>query len=462
MLVRIDHEPRRWCLLRGQWPDRRRECDGDDGRDECRADAERVHVESPWRVEERDRWPLKSKVAPGCPSPAYRLQMRSATSLANCEHDVAFCPGATRSAVRCPSRIVRASADSIARASSSPCQLWRNTQRERADRAGRIGDVAARERRRRPVHRLVQRSPVAQARRRQQAERSGYGAGLVREDVAEQVLGEHHVVARRIEREVHRERIHVLVLERDVGIVGRHRGHGPAPQLRRLEHVGLVHREQPLAARPREQERHARHPLHFADAVLHRVERRLAVGRDAARLAEVEPAEQLADDDQVGARRALRLEGRGVLEPLPRARRPQVRIHAHRGPQRQQAGLDLLFARQVIERRITNGTEQDRLARRARGTSLVRIHGQLGAQRGAANREGTGVDLVGELATDGLEDDLRGRDDLRADAVAWKQHERTSHAADDEPGQRRPSSVERRTLKTERRKGHLPASGVRR
>ena len=127
-------------------------------------------------------------------------------------------------------------------------------QRDRADRADRVGDVLPGQRRRRPVDRLVEAGAVAEARRRQHAERAGDRAGFVRQDVAEQVLGDHDVVAARIEGEVHREGVDVLVLERDVGIRLRHLGDRRAPQLRRLEHVGLVDREHLAAAPARELE----------------------------------------------------------------------------------------------------------------------------------------------------------------------------------------------------------------
>ena len=62
--------------------------------------------------------------------------------------------------------------------------------------------------RRRAVDRLEQSGAVAETRRRQQAERSAHRAGFVRQDVAEHVLGEDHVEARRRERELHRRRVH--------------------------------------------------------------------------------------------------------------------------------------------------------------------------------------------------------------------------------------------------------------
>ena len=64
--------------------------------------------------------------------------------------------------------------------------------------------------------------------------------------------------------------------------------------------------------------------------VAHRVVGGAVVRLDAARLAVVQPAGQLADHEHVGAGQHFRLERPGRLETRPDARRPQVRIQAER------------------------------------------------------------------------------------------------------------------------------------
>ena len=87
---------------------------------------------------------------------------------------------------------------------------------------------------------LVEIDCAADGGRGQHAERAGDDAGLVGEDVAEEVFGEHDVEVARDVHEVHRHGVDELVLERDVGVVLCDFGDGGAPELRDLEHVGLV------------------------------------------------------------------------------------------------------------------------------------------------------------------------------------------------------------------------------
>ena len=85
------------------------------------------------------------------------------------------------------------------------------------------------------------------------------------------------------------------------------------PELEGLEHVGLVDAGQPLAALARRLEGDVGDALDLRARVAHRVEGLLgagegAVGRaaPAARLAEVDVAGELADDQDVEARRPAR------------------------------------------------------------------------------------------------------------------------------------------------------------
>src|SRR5205823_12959767 len=64
--------------------------------------------------------------------------------------------------------------------------------------------------------------PVAQARRLGEPESAGEPCGLVREDVSEHVLGQHHVEAARVLYEHHRGRIDQRMVQLDVAVVFRH------------------------------------------------------------------------------------------------------------------------------------------------------------------------------------------------------------------------------------------------
>ena len=81
------------------------------------------------------------------------------------------------------------------------------------NRAERIGQILARDRRRRAVHRLEHRRlagmNIAAGGHAQAALQSG---GEVGDDVAEHVIGHDHVEGPRIAHHLHAERVHVHVL----------------------------------------------------------------------------------------------------------------------------------------------------------------------------------------------------------------------------------------------------------
>src|ERR1035437_7112132 len=93
--------------------------------------------------------------------------------------------------------------------------------------------------------------------RGQHADRAGDDGGLVREDVAEEVFGEHDVEVARNVHQVHGHRVDELELERDRGVVLGDLGDGVSPELRDFEDVGLVDGGDFLAALGGQLERNA-------------------------------------------------------------------------------------------------------------------------------------------------------------------------------------------------------------
>ena len=138
--------------------------------------------------------------------------------------------------------------------------------------------------------------------------------------------------------QLHRRVVDVHVVELDVGILGVHLGDDVAPELEGLEHVGLVDAGQLLAALARGLERDVRDALDLRARVAHRVEGLVgalerAVGRAAAaaRLAEVDVAGQLADDQDVEPGDELGLQARGVRSAA-RSRSPGGSWRTGRAP----------------------------------------------------------------------------------------------------------------------------------
>ena len=155
------------------------------------------------------------------------------------------------------------------------------------------------------MHRLEDAGPaVAEARRGREPEAAAHAGRDVGEDVAERVLGQDHVEPLRALDELHSRRVDEHVLELDVRIVGRDAHHRLAPEPRGLEHVRLVHGGDVRPPRSGELERAPRDPLDRLRRVLAGVEGRAV--RTPAAGAVVEAADELADDQQVDARRRWR------------------------------------------------------------------------------------------------------------------------------------------------------------
>ena len=156
------------------------------------------------------------------------------------------------SAVRRPAVSAASIACSTAARFRLQAEAVRKQHRRRRDRADRIGDVLARDVRRRAVNGLEQAGAVPQARRRQQAERPHHRAGLVREDVAEHVLGEDRRRTTTARSASFIAQVSTsLCVSVTSGILARHLGHDLPPESRDLEHVGLVDRRHAPAPQTR-------------------------------------------------------------------------------------------------------------------------------------------------------------------------------------------------------------------
>jgi hypothetical protein len=100
-----------------------------------------------------------------------------------------------------------------------------------------------------------------------------------------------------------------------IGILAMHLGHHILPELKGLQHIGLVHAGDLATPLARGLEGHVRDALDFRSAVAHRVERFLAArkvpidGHTATTwLTEVDVACQLPDDENVQPRHQFGLQ----------------------------------------------------------------------------------------------------------------------------------------------------------
>ncbi len=199
-----------------------------------------------------------------------------------------------------------------------------------------------------------------------------------------------------------------------------------APELRRFEHVGLVDRRDEAAALPRLLERDAGDADDLVARVAHRVER--FVCAPSARLAEVQAAEQLADD-QARPRRATLSARYGVASISAGSVRAGRRLAKPPSAVRSCSNADFrtLVGRQSIERRIADRAEQHRVAVEAGVAASVGQRRAVLVERRAANR----VFLAVELVPERVGNESRTRDGLRrdfgTDAVARQHRDRQTH-----------------------------------
>ncbi len=154
--------------------------------------------------------------------------------------------------------------------------------------------------------------------------------------------------------QLHRGIVDIHVLERDVGIVGRHLDHDIAPQLRGLQHIGLVDRAEPLAAATRRLESDDGDARDLVLVITHRVEAFTTTGLGGAapaRLAEIDIPGQLADDQQIDVARDLGAQRGGADQLGKQLRGPQIGEQTELLAQPQ----DRLFGSQVTLQPVTGG-----------------------------------------------------------------------------------------------------------
>ena len=222
---------------------------------------------------------------------------------------------------------------------------------------------------------------LADAGRRQQADRAADHRQLVRQDVAEHVLGDDHVEPARVGDQGHGRRIDIEMVERDIGIEPATCSTRVAPQPRRRQHVGLVDRGDLLAALARRREGDMGDPLDLVPGIDAQVGRIIVA---IVLLAEIGAAGELAHHQYVGAGADMLLQRRKMLEAAQHARRPQVREQAEPGAELEQAGFGPLLA--LVPLRPADRAGQDRVR------ALAGVE-RLGGQRHAVPVDGDAAEI---------------------------------------------------------------------
>ena len=258
---------------------------------------------------------------------------------------------------------------------------------------------------------------------RQHAERSGEDGGLVRDDVAEHVLHDHHVETRGACDEDHRAGVDQLVLELDVRVVLRDLDGDLAPEAGRLEDVRLVDGGQLLAAGAGELEADAQDALDLLLGVEERVDALASGLRLPALLGRgvVEAAGELAQDDHVRAAHAVVLERARGLHAGEDLHGADVGVQAERLAQAEDGGLRA--DRLVVPLGAADRAEEHRVRAAGGADGLVAQGRAVGVDRASANHVGLVAEVVLPARGDGVQHLLRCAGDLRADAVARQNHD---------------------------------------
>ena len=138
----------------------------------------------------------------------------------------------------------------------------------------------------------------------------------------------------------------------------------------------------------------------------------------SVRVAEVDPAGQLADDQEVDAREQLRAQRRRPGQGRVDGHRPEVGEQAEAAAQGEERLLGSDRRARVGPFRAADGPEQDRVGLAAGGQVLVADGDPVRVDGGAADEVLRPVDAEAERLTGRVDDPARRRDDLRPDPVA--------------------------------------------
>ena len=299
-------------------------------------------------------------------------------------------------------------------------------QRDAQDGAAGVGDAAPRDVGRGAVDGFVETAPpVPERRRRQHAERAGEHRGLVGEDVAEQVLGQHHIEVARPAQQVHRRRVDQHVVQRHAReLVADDPAAHLAPQARGLEDVRFVDLRDLAAASCGEAAGDAGDAFHLGDRVLALVESGRPFSPFAA---EVDAAGELADEEQIDALEDLGLERRGVAQRRQHRDGPQVGVDAEFGAQTQQRGLRT-HRRVRPPLRTADRAEQDGVGRETSGEGVGRQTVAVRVDGGAAERQVFERELVAAETLHSLQYTQALGHHLGADAVPAEHRDARLHA----------------------------------
>ena len=262
---------------------------------------------------------------------------------------------------------------------------------------------------------------VAQRGGRDHADGAGDHGSLVRQDVAEHVLGNDHVELGGVFDDLHGAVVHEHLAVFHIRVFGLQAVHHASPQAAGVQNVCLVHAAQLFAALACGLKADAADALDLVLRVGHGVDGLLLAAGEGVGLviAKVYAADQLTHDDEIDALcHDLRLQGAGRSQLGPDLRGAVVGVQAHARAEAEQTLFGPLLTGQTLPLGAADGTQQDAVRRKAL-VQLVLGEGVAVLVDGLAAHGCVGVvEGVAVLFGDLIEDADRLLDDLRAGAVA--------------------------------------------
>ena len=282
------------------------------------------------------------------------------------------------------------------------------------------------------MHRLVHAHRAAEAGRRQHADGSRQHGGLVAQDVAEHVGGHDHVELLGVPNELHGAVVHQHVLELHVSVafLTVDPGHDLAPQLRGLEHVGLVHRGHAPSPPARGVEGHPGDPLDLRCGIDQGVDAAFGPvrpGRHPLGLPEVDAAGQFPDHHQVGPFHHLGLESGSLRQGREQLHRPQVGEQAQLPAQGEQRPLGTDGIVQSVPLGSAHGAQDHRVAGLGQREDLVGQGPSVGVDGSSPHQPLLDLHREAEEVR-GLPQHRHGfRHHFRTDAVARKNRNLAVH-----------------------------------
>ena len=145
---------------------------------------------------------------------------------------------------------------------------------------------------------------------------------------------------------MHRTSVNEKMIESNIRIIGPDARNGLSPELRSLQHISFIHGCQFFAAAAGRLKGDMSYAFYLGDGIPHRIKCLVSVIAKPAGFAEIEAAEQFADNEQIGSLKYFRAQRRRADESRNCRRRTEISKSTQRFSELQQADLRAMLRQQ--------------------------------------------------------------------------------------------------------------------